>query len=83
MKVSEQDLDDHESIEVLKIPVKDAVQMVMDGKIKANSSAHAILKVWCDRGTGTLSHKNVIIDDAINVVIDGFIYSWFYILTRN
>ena len=49
VKVSEQDLDDHESIEVLKLPFKDAVQMVMDGKIKANSSAHAILKVWAMR----------------------------------
>lgn len=43
-KVSEQKLDRNERVEVLKIPLDDAVRMVMENQICANSSAHAILK---------------------------------------
>ncbi len=42
---SSQHLDTNERIEVLKMSLSDAVSMVMNGKINANSSAHAILKV--------------------------------------
>ncbi|RKM59566.1 NUDIX hydrolase [Butyrivibrio sp. XB500-5] len=45
-QVSEQSLEESEdSIEVLRIPISKAIDMVMDGDIKPNSSAHAILKV--------------------------------------
>lgn len=45
-KVDEQRLEDSEgNINVIRVPFKDAVNLVMDGSIKANSSAHAILKV--------------------------------------
>ena len=43
--ISGQHLDLNEQIELLKIPFDTAVDMVMTGKINANSSAHAILKV--------------------------------------
>ena len=45
VKTSEQKLDDTESIELLKIPFNKAVDMVMNGKIVSNSTAHLILKV--------------------------------------
>lgn len=44
-KQAEQKLDDNERIELLKIPFKSAIDMVMTGEIVANSSAHLILKV--------------------------------------
>ena len=43
--VSEQDLDEHEHLTVIKIDLKEAVDMVLSGKINANSSAHLILRV--------------------------------------
>ena len=43
--ISEQNLDENEYLDVISVSLKDAVQMVMDGKINANSSAHLILKV--------------------------------------
>ena len=42
--VSEQDLDEHEHLTVIKIDLKEAVDMVLSGKINANSSAHLILR---------------------------------------
>lgn len=45
VRISTQHLDENEHIEVLKTTLEDAVKMVMDGQINANSSAHAILKV--------------------------------------
>ena len=45
MKVSKQHLDQNEHLEVVKMPMQDAVVMVMNGEINANSSAHLILKV--------------------------------------
>ena len=45
IKTSEQKLDDTESIELIKIPFNKAVDMVMNGEIVSNSSAHLILKV--------------------------------------
>ncbi len=44
-KVSEQHLDENEHLGVLKVPLAEAVEMVMRGEINANSSAHLILKV--------------------------------------
>ena len=44
-KVSELHLDENEHLEVLKVPLAEAVEMVMRGEINANSSAHLILKV--------------------------------------
>ncbi len=43
--VSSQDLDQNEQLELIMVPFDMAVDMVMSGKINANSSAHAILKV--------------------------------------
>ena len=40
-----QHLDLNEHLEVMKVSFKDAVDMVMEGKINANSTAHLILKV--------------------------------------
>ena len=40
-----QHLDPNEHLEVMKVSLKDAVDMVMEGKINANSTAHLILKV--------------------------------------
>ena len=49
-KVSEQHLDATEEIEVLVLPLKQAVSMVMENKICCNSSAHGIL--WAARTLG-------------------------------
>lgn len=43
-RVSEQKLDDNEHVEVIRIPFDEAVEWVMNGRINANSSAHALLK---------------------------------------
>ena len=43
-KISEQHLDKTEEIDVLVIPLDDAVDMVMDNRICCNSTAHAVLK---------------------------------------
>ena len=43
-KVAEQKLDATEELEVLVIPMADAVEMVMNNDIKCNSSAHGILR---------------------------------------
>lgn len=45
VRTSPQHLDDNEHLELLKVPIKSAVDMVMDGTINANSTAHLILKV--------------------------------------
>ena len=45
VKVSKQHLDKNEHLDVVKIPLKKAVAMVMDGEINANSSAYLILRV--------------------------------------
>jgi 8-oxo-dGTP pyrophosphatase MutT (NUDIX family) len=44
-KVSLPHLDPHEHLDVLEADIADAVRMVMEGLICANSSAHLILKV--------------------------------------
>ncbi len=45
-KVSSQHLEESEgTIEVLTLPITEAIELVMNGSIKPNSSAHAILKV--------------------------------------
>lgn len=44
-KVSEQHLDATEELDVLIVPLKQAVDMVMNNEICCNSSAHGILKV--------------------------------------
>ena len=44
-KVSGQHLDATEDLDVLVVPLKQAVDMVMDNEICCNSSAHGILKV--------------------------------------
>ena len=43
-KVSNQHLDANERVDVLKMTIEEAVDMVMENQINANSSAHAILK---------------------------------------
>lgn len=45
VKASSQHLDQFERISVLKVPLNQAVDMVMSGEINANSTAHLILKV--------------------------------------
>ena len=45
VKVSEQHLDQNEHLDVVKIPLKEVVSMVMNGEINANSSAHLLLKI--------------------------------------
>ena len=45
IKVGNQHLDQYERINLIKVPLKTAVDMVMSGEINANSSAHLILKV--------------------------------------
>lgn len=40
-----QHLDQHEQVEFFSVPLEEAVAMVMDGKINANSTSHLILKV--------------------------------------
>ena len=42
-KTSSQHLDANEDIEVFEVELDEAVNMVMDGRIRCNSSAHAIL----------------------------------------
>lgn len=44
-KTSSQHLDANEDIEVFEVELEEAVNMVMDGRIRYNSSAHAILMV--------------------------------------
>jgi hypothetical protein len=43
-KVGEQRLDENERIEFFTVPLAEALQMVMNGEINANSKAHLILK---------------------------------------
>ena len=43
-KVAEQKLDSTEELEVLVIPMAEAIKMVMQNEIKCNSSAHGILR---------------------------------------
>lgn len=45
LKVGDQHLDQYERINLIKVPLKKAVNMVMSGEINANSSAHLILRV--------------------------------------
>lgn len=45
VKTSAQHLDENEHLDVLSVKLGDAVEMVMSGKINANSTAHLILKV--------------------------------------
>lgn len=46
VRIGGQSLEESEgNIEVMRIPIDQAIEMVMDGTIKPNSSAHAILKV--------------------------------------
>lgn len=49
-KVSEQKLDETEELEVLVVPLEQALKMVMRGEICCNSSAHGIL--WAARKLG-------------------------------
>lgn len=44
LKVSGQYLDENEHVSVLVVPLQTAVDMVMDGRINANTAAHLILK---------------------------------------
>ena len=44
-RIGQQYLDKNEHLSVMKIKIEDAVEMVMNGKINANSTAHLILKV--------------------------------------
>ena len=43
-KVAEQQLDETEELEVVVMPLKQAIDLVMENKICCNSSAHAILR---------------------------------------
>lgn len=43
-KVAEQKLDETEEVEVIVMPFRDAIDMVMTNEIKSNSSAHGILR---------------------------------------
>jgi len=45
IKKDEQHLDQFERISLIKVPLQRAVEMVMNGAINANSTAHLILKV--------------------------------------
>lgn len=45
VKVAEQKLDENEHLSVTEVPFREAVDMVMDGRINANTAAHLILKV--------------------------------------
>ncbi len=45
VRQGEQHLDRYERISLLKVPLAQAVDMVMNGEINANSTAHLILKV--------------------------------------
>lgn len=44
VKTSGQHLDENEHLDVFSVKMDDAVEMVMNGKINANSTAHLILK---------------------------------------
>lgn len=44
-RVSSQKLDENERIDVMSIPFEEAIDWVIQGKINANSTAHALLKV--------------------------------------
>lgn len=44
-KVSSQQLDENECIDFMPVPYTEAIDWVMQGKINANSTAHALLKV--------------------------------------
>lgn len=44
VKISEQNLDSNEHLFVIKISLKEAVDVVMDGRINASSTAHLIRK---------------------------------------
>ena len=44
VQTGKQKLDEFESLELIRVPLDEAVAMVMDNRICANSSAHAILK---------------------------------------
>lgn len=46
----EQHLDEDEFVEVVKIPLKEAIQMVMDGRIKDSKTQIALLKVGMAKG---------------------------------
>ena len=50
VRVGEQHLDQYERINLIKVPLKKAVDMAMSGEINANSSAHLIL--WVARQLG-------------------------------
>ena len=43
-KTSGQNLDENEAIDIIQIGFDEAIEWVMEGKINANSSAHALLK---------------------------------------
>ena len=45
VKVADQKLDENEHLDLLKVPFETAVDMVMAGRINANSTAHLVLKV--------------------------------------
>ena len=45
VKVAEQKLDENEHLSVMAVPFRTAADMVMDGRINANTAAHLILKV--------------------------------------
>ena len=53
-RISDQQLDSNEHLDVIIIPFSTAVNMVMAGTINANSSAHAILKAEELRRRGEL-----------------------------
>ena len=46
IQTGSQHLDENEHLTVMKVKVEEAVNMVMDGRIMANSAAHLILKVY-------------------------------------
>ena len=54
-KVSAQHLDENEHLELLTVPLSAAVDMVMDGRINANSTAHLILRTAKLQRRGKLS----------------------------
>ena len=44
VKVAKQHLDENEHLTVMRVKLEEAVNMVMDGRINANSTAHLILR---------------------------------------
>ena len=44
VKVAKQHLDENEHLTVMRIKLDEAVNMVLDGRINANSTAHLILR---------------------------------------